>query len=976
MAEKKRRRKKIRQEWRPTLLVSILYNVWKVTYSILKIAAAAVLTVGLICVVCGFVFVTVLGDYLIEDVIPKAEFNLEDYNLERTSYVYYTDEKGNVQILQKLSTTTDRRWVKYEDIPEDLIHAAVAIEDKRFYVHQGVDWITTVKACANMFFGGGSTFGGSTLTQQLIKNLKLTEDTSADDVTVQRKVLEIFRAFAFEQTYDKEVVVEWYMNTVYFGHMCYGVESAAEYYFGKELQDLNTAELAALIGITNNPSMFDPFYAKEYKFEGEVRDGAGRNDYRRKVVLTQMHEQGWLTEEEYLESYHYELVYDADHTVAAEDRWNECQDVFDANGDLIQSGCGYEGPVRDLIAEEVSEDETVYYCPNCKQKLDITVNASQYIYSWYVDTVLEDVAKAMALEDGVTEWNKEVRSYYVSRICRSGYHIYTPYSASVQAAVDNIYTDLSKIPETKGSQQLLSAIVIIDNRTGDIVAMAGNVGEKTVADAWNIATDATQQVGSSLKPLTVYAPAFESGKVTPATIIEDMPIKYNNDKPYPLNDSRVYNYHRTVFHGITLSLNAVSLNTLDKMGTNYSFNFAKNKFNISSLVESYTNSKGQTFTDIGEAALGMGALTHGATVREITNAYATFTNSGVYREGRTYLAVLDSDGNVVLENKQESQKILSQKTVDYINYCLDGAVASGTGTVADMFEELGMDVAGKTGTTGENKDRYFAGYTGYYTAAVWCGFEFDEQIVLAGDDTRNPAARLWKAVMLQIHEGKETIPLYDSSKMVEVQICIESGKLASDACKNDIRTSEIRLSRTVKILVYPEDAPTEECDCHVELDYCTVGNGVANEYCQHFASVGALRLEKKALVKMTQATVDALTKLEGKGLSYNYLRDNYIYLINPDGSDGTYFGLYGTINKGLDVPYKACKVHTKAAWEQFVEENPWAGGGEEEPEPTEPNEPTEPIEPTEPETTLPGTDGEQQENNTNWWSGILDWITD
>ena len=208
----------------------------------------------LIFLIGGFVFVNILASHLQENILPLAQVNLDSYDLEKTSYLYYFDKEGNVRVLQQLHTSTDRRWASYEELPEDLIHAAIAIEDKRFYEHQGVDWITTAKASLNLLLGGNATFGGSTLTQQLIKNLYMTTDETADDVTVQRKVVEIFRAIAFEKVYDKQVVLEWYMNCIYFGDGCNGVKSAAEHYFGKQLQDLTTAECAALIGITNNPS--------------------------------------------------------------------------------------------------------------------------------------------------------------------------------------------------------------------------------------------------------------------------------------------------------------------------------------------------------------------------------------------------------------------------------------------------------------------------------------------------------------------------------------------------------------------------------------------------------------------------------------------------------------------------------------------------------------------------------------------------
>ncbi len=917
MKEKKERKIKApRQQWTPHLLVRVLYRAWRIAISALKVAAASLATVALIGVVCAFVFVNFLGDYLQEDIMTKAEMNLDDYELDKTSYIYCLDENGDIQILQQIYSTTDRRWASYEELPEALIEACVAIEDKRFYEHQGVDWITTVKACLNMFMGGGATFGGSTITQQLIKNLKLEHDESADDVTVQRKVLEIFRAQAFESRYDKKVVMEWYMNTVYFGEGCYGVKSAAENYFGKELQDMTTAECAALIGITNNPSLFNPYSTKVYKYDGEETDGAGRNRIRQKKILTAMRDQGWLEEEEYLDAYNQEMVFKRG--IAEEDKWTYCKDTFDKEGNLVSKGCGFDCAVRDLV-EVDADGKTTYHCPQCNKLIDVAKDASQSVYSWYVDQVLEDVARDMAARDGAT-WNKFTRQNYMERIGHGGYHIYTPYNPEVQAAVDKIYTDLEQIPAVKNGQQLQSAIVIIDNRTGDIVAMAGGVGEKDTFDAWNRATDAKLQTGSSIKPLTVYAPAFELGVITPATVVDDMPISYNNKNPFPRNDNHQYNYRRTVWRGIVSSVNAICVNTLDMIGTEYSFRFAKEKFGLSTLVDVYTTSSGAVLTDMGYSPLGMGALTFGATVRDMTCAYGTFANEGTYREGRVYTKVYDSNGTLVLENQQDSRTILSPKTVNYMNYCLDSAVASGTGTAADLYKSLGIDVAGKTGSTQNNKDRYFAGYTGYYTAAVWCGFDIPEKIVLSGVYT-NPAARLWKKVMEQLHVGKETIPLYDTTDMIQVSVCLESGKIATSECYNDIRSGLDRVHDGV--WVYREDVPTQKCDMHISMDYCETGKSIANEWCRKFEKVGQIQFSQKSLVKITQSRIDEILAVKGKGLLSDYLKDDYVYLVDKKGNDLPFFGMNGKINQGLSIPYKCCTVHTQAAWEQFKLENPW-----------------------------------------------------
>ena len=977
MAEKKRRRRKApRQNWHPNFLLRILNRAWRIAFSAVKVAAGAVATVLLIGIVCGFVFITLLGQYLQDDIIPMAEINLDNYDYEKTTTIYYTDENGNIQILQQLATTVDRRWVAYEDIPEELIQAAVAIEDKRFYEHQGVDWITTMKACINMFFGSGSQFGGSTLTQQLVKNILLMDDENADDVTVQRKILEIFRALQFEKTYSKEVVIEYYMNTVYFGSSCYGVKSAAEHYFGKELQDMNTAEFAALIGITNNPSMYNPYSQKVYSVSGmaEERDGAGRNRYRQQVVLTQMYVQGWLTEEEYLEAYNYELVYKSG--IDEQDRWNTCKGEIDSEGNLITEGCGYKGPVRDLIAvaddPDAENGDVTYYCPDCGSKIDITVDASLGVYSWYVDTVIEDVAKALAAEDGM-EWNRTTREHYTSLICRAGYNIYTPYNAEVQAAVDKIYTDLNEIPEVKNSSKLNSAIVIIDNATGDIVAMAGDTGAKTVSDAFNHATDEGKQIGSSIKPLTVYAPAFEAGLITPATIVDDLPLYYtgtNQNNPYPVNHDGLYRCYRTVWRGIINSYNTIAASTLEMMGTKYSYNFGKNMLGLSGLVDNYVTSSGGVLSDVGIAALAMGGLTTGLTVRDVTTAYATFANNGVYREARTFTLILDDQGRVMLKNEQESRRVLSEKAVNYINYCLDGVVSSGTGTSADMYKELGMDVAGKTGTTNSNKDLYFAGYTGYYTAAVWSGFKVPEKIVLSGS-TVSPSTRLWKKVMLQIHQGLETIPLYDAAAMENVTICLESGKLATEACMNDIRTEGSSNKRYETVMVYPEDAPTEFCDKHITVDYCISGNGVANEYCHKFHNVGAAVLQDKALVKITQARLDEMFKVGTKALASFFRGNEYIYLVDEAGYPQDFYGINGDINQGLHVPYQVCTKHTQASWEAYKQNHPWIDGGTVEPEPEpEPEPDPDTGDQTDPDTN-PDEDSNIFDNITDFIDGIF-----
>ena len=241
--ENKKRKDQPRQDWNPNKVLRILSKAWIITFTAAKVILGALATVLLIGIVCGFVFAGTLSDYLQEDILPAADTDKEDYNFELNSYIYYVDSDGQIQPLQQIYAETSSEWASYEDIPQDLINAAMAIEDHRFLEHQGVDWITTVKACARMFFGDDSV-GGSSITQQLIKNMLLQADDSADDVTVRRKVLEIFRAVQYEKKYDKQSIMEMYLNCIYLGQGCRGVRSAAATYFGKELEMLTTAECA------------------------------------------------------------------------------------------------------------------------------------------------------------------------------------------------------------------------------------------------------------------------------------------------------------------------------------------------------------------------------------------------------------------------------------------------------------------------------------------------------------------------------------------------------------------------------------------------------------------------------------------------------------------------------------------------------------------------------------------------------------
>ncbi len=921
------KRKVSRQNWKPGYFWTVIHGLWIGLYSVMKVVVAALATVLLIGGVCAVVFVGVLADYLEGDILPQAGVQLEGFDLNQPSYVYYIDDAGNIQVLQKLYAETDSQWATFKEIPEAMVNAAVSIEDHRFFEHQGVDWFTTIKACVSMFVGGNQ-FGGSSITQQLIKNMLLTEDENADDVTVQRKVLEIFRATEFEKKYDKSVVLEWYLNYIFLGNNCQGVKAAAERYFGKEVEDLTPAECACIISITNNPTIFNPLGEKEITYKGETKLQREWNKVRREDTLWTMRNYGYLTEEEYQQA-----LMDSENLVFKngidfEDRYSNCPN----------EECGYRGHNDTFVVRG-----TVYYCPNCGEATTIGEDASQEVYSWFVDTVINDLAEEMIAKAGL-ENNKKNMDLYRELIARGGYHIYSTLDMKTQTQVDKIYTNLDEIPKTSSLQQLQSGICIIDNETGDIAAICGGVGEKTVFFAYNRANLDRLQPGSSIKPLSIYAPAFELGLINPATVVKDMPIYYTGFptdpgavvdewklNPYPKNDNRRYSYSRNILGGVVSSINGIAVNTLKTMGLEYSFDFAKNNFRLEGLVESYTNSAGNVFTDIAYSPLGMGAPTLGVSIRDMSAAFATFANNGVWREPRTYTHVYNTDGELVFYNEQESEKILSEKTVNYMNYCLTSAVDYGTGTAAQID---GQYVAGKTGTTDSLRDRWFCGFTSYYSAAIWCGYDQPEVINLVGD-YRNPACRLFTKVMAPLHEGLPAKELYDDSGWIQVGVCLDSGLLATEGCAKD------RDGRVSYAYVDPEDAPKLKCDKHVEVDYCDTCQAPANEYCKLFAAVNQTTLSKTWLVKLTAEEVFDIVRASKHGLDSEYNSDDYIYLVDSTGKPAEFHGLNNDANIGVVSPYILATGHTKEQWDA------WLLGGVVVP-PTDPTDPTDPTITTEP----------------------------
>ena len=561
--------------------------------------------------------------------------------LNLNSFIYAEDPNtGEYVIYETLSGNESREWVDSDKIPQDLRNAVVAIEDERFYSHSGVDWKRTLGAVKNWLFGG-EQYGGSTITQQLIKNA--TED---NDYSVKRKINEIFRALALEDVVnDKDRILTMYLNTIYLGYRSYGVQTASETYFGKDVSELTLAECAVLAGLTNNPSIYDVYNHPE-----KVKE-------RQELILDQMLEQGMIDQ--------------ATHDAAVAEELN------------------YR-PYEEYV-EDVGEP-----------------------YSYFTDAVVKDVVNDLMEQKGYSE------TVAYNMVNSGGLRIYATIDTEIQSILDQVWADDSIFPNTEKYGERPQSAMVITDKQGNIVGIAGGRGEKTTKLGFSFATDARRQPGSSIKPLSTYGPAMDAGVIVPSSTVYDKALTTDdNGMPWPMNDGK-YPTGRamTVKSGITSSVNTIAVQVLNALTPQASYDFMTQRLGFQdALVSSRTNADGTVQSDINLAPLALGGLTDGVTVREMAGGFASFINEGIYGGTRTYTKVTDADGNTVLENTPSTDLgFRNVRTAYYMLECLQNVTAYGT---ASGTQIAGVETAGKTGTTTSNTDIWFCGLTPEYSAAVW-----------------------------------------------------------------------------------------------------------------------------------------------------------------------------------------------------------------------------------------------------------------
>ena len=698
--------------------------------------------IGVLCgCFCGIAFAMYVHIYINPSAQETAAEISKGLGLNLNSFIYAKESDSDEYTLyETIKGKENREWVDSDKIPDTLKNAVVAIEDERFYKHHGVDWVRTIGAVKGWLLGG-TQYGGSTITQQLIKNI-----TADNDYSVKRKVNEIFRAFALEKEIDdKDRILVMYLNTIFLGYNSYGVQTAAMQYFDKDVSQLDLAESAVLAGLTNNPSIYDVYNHPE-----KVKE-------RQETILAQMLDQKMISQEEY----------------------------------------------EAAVAEELN------YRPYEEYQQEI-----KSTYSYFTDEVIKDVINDLMTEKGYSRLVAENMVY------SGGLNIYATIDTKVQNALDEVWANADNFPNTEKYGEIPQSAMVITDKQGNIVGIAGGRGEKTSSRGFSYASDARRQPGSSIKPLATYGPAMDAGIATPDTTVYDRALIQDADgNPWPMNDGK-YPTGRamTVKEGMTRSLNTISAQLLKQLTPQKSYEFMTQQLGFK-LVDSRTNEDGTVQSDIDLAPLALGALTDGVTVREMAGGFSTFINDGVCGGTRTYTKVTDSEGNTVMENTPNTDKgFTNVRTAYYMLDCLQNVTAHGT---AYGIQLDGVETGGKTGTTTSNTDIWFCGITPKYSGAVWVGYEHNYR--LDGLYGRN-AANIWLAVMQKVHAGDSGL-VFDShpQDFEEVTYCMDTGLLASGACRAAGRAATGRF--------WKDKVPTETCSHqNIENKYDFESMGVDNYY--------------------------------------------------------------------------------------------------------------------------------------------------
>ena len=729
-----------------------------------------------------------------------------------TGYSTTVLASDGTEISTLVASGANRKYVTIDEIPQSLQDAFVAIEDERFYEHNGIDMQSILRAAATgIAHGFHFSQGGSTITQQLIKNNVLTTWTSESSFieSLQRKIQEQYLAVELEKKVDdKKWILENYMNSINLGANTLGVQAASEKYFGKDVSELTLSESAVIAGITQNPAKYNPITHPD------------QNAERRERVLNNMLEQGYISQSEYDEAID-DDVYDriSEHNAVDDTSINSyfvdalIDDVF---SDLIDKGYSeteaykmiYQGG---LTIQSTQDLELQKICDEEANNLDNYPTTPKYSFTLYFQVKSSDGT--------LTSYsNQTMLSYYKKATNNEDYSINFDTEDECYEAIAQYEQDVLNPGDeiVEGSEYITItlqpqiALTLMDQSTGEVKALVGGRGDKSGNRTWNRATDTCRQPGSTFKIIGCYAAALDAGGLTLASVQDDAPFTVGSKQFHNYDNSyRGYTNLRTA---ITNSINIVTVKTLQEIGVDLGYEYAEN-FGITTLTDTDKN-----------LSLALGGLTKGVTNIELTGAYATIANGGTYLEPKLYTVVYDHDGNVLLDKSdtQDTRQVLKDTTAWLLTDAMKDVMTSGTGTRAYFGSTMAQ--AGKSGTTTSNRDCLWAGYTPYYTCVVWGGY--DDNSKQAGSNTTYPK-NIWKAVMSRVHEGLEYKDFPTPSGITSATVCSKSGLLPIEGtCDSDPRGSML-----ITEYFDASTVPSDLCDHHVTLTICNDTGTLANAYC-------------------------------------------------------------------------------------------------------------------------------------------------
>ena len=757
----------------------------RVGIRLVKAFFLCILVIGIAGVVGGGLFVKKIIDD--SPKVSPSDVKPQGY----TTFVYADDEKTEIE--RFVASGSNRVYKSIEEIPEDLQHAFVAIEDERFYDHNGID-IRGIARAAVVTLSGGSE-GASTLTQQLIKNNVfpnfVNEQTFYDKL--QRKFQEQFLALQIEKQMTKDEIIEAYMNTINLGQNSLGVQSAAKRYFNKNVSKLSLSECAVIAGITQNPSRLNPVTNPE------------KNAQRRKKVLKNMLEQGYITEAAYKEAMADDVYARIQKAAKKSDNKNPYTYFVDALSDQV----------LDDLQEHLGYTETQAY--NALYSGGLSIYSTQDLDLQKIcDEEMNDDSNYPYLKEygldyalTVTRADGSIENYssgHIKKYAREE-HGKTQgllYSSSDEAK--DMVKEWKKTIKKKGdtydeviniTPQPQASVTLMDQKTGEIKAMVGGRGKKKSSLGLNRAYKGSKrQPGSTFKVLAAYAPAMDACDKTLATVVRDEPTEYKNGKQIK-NASRGYKGDVSYRKAIANSINVCAVKVSNEITQQLGFDYCE-KFGITTLVKS-KNIDGKIYSDINET-LALGGLTDGVFNYQLCGAYAAIANGGEYNRPILYSKILDHDGNVLLEGGKQSHRVLKESTAALVTSALESVVSEGTGRSCQLGD---MPVAGKTGTTTSNKDLWFCGFTPYYTCAVWGGYDDNKE---CNTDT-SFRFRLWKGIMERVHEDLSPEEFEMPDSVEKKTVCKKTGMLA-------------RTGRCPSVTEYfdTDVLPDEVCSGHEDVD--------------------------------------------------------------------------------------------------------------------------------------------------------------